>query len=221
MKKTAMFQLERAEKQFLNLYRLVREREGSLSSEAKIVQYGSVLRYFMKFLQGSHKYSPAIWTIVYRVDVKLGDIYYEEALQNQDNSRYFLAAEYYTQALTFAQQKAEKQYVLSALKDVYYYLNDEEALVQVEKTWAENHDKKDRYTAFVLLAQNTENTKVKAMFLSFALNEVMEQEESFYDKYQDTLDVCSQLVVLYELLGEKEKAVYVKNLRQNTLKLLN
>jgi len=221
MKKMAQFQLERVEKQFLNLYKVVREREHSLSNEAKIVQYGSVLRYFMKFLQNSSKYSPAVFTILYRIDVKLGDIYYEEALQNQDNSRYFLAAEYYTQALSFAKQKGEKQYVLSALRDVYYYLKDEEALVEVEKTWAENHDKKDRYTAFVLLAQNTEDAKTKAMFLSLALNEVMEQEESFYDKYQDTLDVCSQLVVLYELLGEKEKAVYVKNLRQNTLKLLN
>lgn len=216
-----MFQLERAEKQFLNLYKMVREREKALTNDAKIVQYGAVLRYFMKFLQGRYKYSPAIWSILYRIDIKLGDIYYEEALQNQDNSRYFLAAEYYTQALSFAHQAEEKQHVLLALKDVYYYLNDEEALVQVQKTWAESHDKKDRYTAFMLLAQNTDKTKIKAMFLSLALNEVMEQEESFYDKYQDTLDVCSQLAVLYELLGEKEKAVYVKNLRQNTLKLLN
>ena len=221
MKKIARFQLERAEKQFLNLYRVVREREKTLSNEAKIVQYGAVLRYFMKFLQNTRKYSPAVETILYRVDVKLGDIYYEEGLQNQDNGRYFLAAEYYTQALSFARQRDEKQHVLLALKDIYYYLNDEGALIQVEKTWAENHDKKDRYTAFMLLAQNTERAEVKAMFLSLALNEVMEQEESFYDKYQDTLDVCSQLAVLYELLGEKEKAVYVENLRQNTLKLLN
>jgi hypothetical protein len=221
MNKTAQFQIERAEKQFLNLYRMVREREESLTNDAKIVQYGAVLRYFMKFLQSSHKYSSAVLTILYRIDVKLGDIYYEEALQNQDNSRYFFAAEYYTQALSFAREQQEKQYVLVALKNVYYSLNDENALIQVEKTWAENHSKKDRYTAFMLLAQNSSDAKIKAMFLSSALNEVMEQEESFYDKYQDTLDVCSQLAVLYDLLGEKEKAVYVKNLRQNTLKLLN
>lgn len=221
MNKTAQFQIERAEKQFLNLYRMVREREESLTNDAKIVQYGAVLRYFMKFLQSSQKYSSAVLTILYRIDVKLGDIYYEEALQNQDNSRYFFAAEYYTQALSFAREQQEKQYVLVALKNVYYSLNDENALIQVEKTWAENHSKKDRYTAFMLLAQNSSDAKIKAMFLSSALNEVMEQEESFYDKYQDTLDVCSQLAVLYDLLGEKEKAVYVKNLRQNTLKLLN
>lgn len=221
MKKIAVFQSERAEKQFLNLYKMVREREKTLTNDAKIVQYGAVLRYFMKFLQDSYKNSSTVSGILYYINVKLGDIYYEEALQNQDNGRYFLAAEYYTQALSFACQQEEKRRILLTLKDVYYYLNDEEALVQVEKTWAENHDKKDKYTAFMLLAQNSSKARIKAMFLSCALNEVMEQEESFYDKYQDTLDVCSQLAVLYELLGEKEKAVYVKNLRQNTLKLLN
>lgn len=221
MKKAVFAQSKYAEKQFLNLYRIVREREASLSTDAKIMQYGAVLRYFIKFLQNKPNYSSAVWAVLYRIDIKLGDIYYQEALQNQDNSRYFLAADYYTQALSFARRLEERLYVLAALKDVYYYLNDEDALVQVQKNWAENHEKKDRYTAYVLLAQNTGNIRIKAMFLSCALNEVAEQEESFYDKYQDTLDVCSQLAVLYELLGEKEKGNYVKNLRQNTLKLLN
>ena len=30
------------------------------------------------------------------------------------------------------------------LKDLYYYLGDEDALVKIEKTWAENHEKEDR-----------------------------------------------------------------------------
>jgi len=206
---------------FIALYKVVREREGYLSNEAKIVQYGAVLHYFTKFLKSNETNSVALRTILYQVNVKLGDIYYEEALQNQDNGRYFLATAYYGQALSYARQTIEKNRVLTALKNVYYYLDDEEALVKVEETWAENHDKKDRFSAYMYLAQNTEQPQVKTIFLAKALDEVMEQDESFYTKYQDTLDICSQLIVLYGLLGEKNKAEQIANLRKETLKLLN
>ena len=73
----------------------------------------------------------------------------------------------------------------------------------------------------MLLAQNAETPQVKAQFLEKALNEVMGQDESLYAKYQDTLYICSQLAAIYELQGEKEKALRVKKLRKSTLKLLN
>ena len=73
----------------------------------------------------------------------------------------------------------------------------------------------------MFLAQNAEMPHIKATFLEKALNEVMEQDESFYTKYQDTLNICSQLLAIYELLGDKDKANRIKKLRENTLKLLN
>lgn len=209
-----------SEKHFLHLYKVVKEREHYLSNEAKIVQYNALLRYFMKFLQGRESYPPFILGILYRIDIKLGDIYYEDGLQNQDNSRYFLAIEYYNQALSYARKTEEQNRVLLALKDIYYYLDDKEAFFKVEKSWADNHDKKDRFWAYMLSAKNAEQPRMKIFFLECALNAVVAQDESFYTKYQDTLDICCQLTVLYELLGENEKAARVQKLRDNTLKLL-
>ena len=108
-----------------------------------MVQYSALLRYFMKFLQQKEEYTANVAAILYWTYTKLGDIYYEDALQNQDNSKYFLAAEYYNQSLAYARSAEEKSRVLLVLKDIYYYLNDEDAYVRVEETWAENHDKED------------------------------------------------------------------------------
>ena len=102
-----------------------------------------------------------------------------------------------------------------------YYLNDEDAYVKVEETWAETHEKEDRFAAYMLLAQNADVLQLKAQFLEKALDGVMEQKGSIYEKYQDTLNVCSQLAAIYELQGDKEKAFRIKKLRESTLNLLN
>jgi hypothetical protein len=206
---------------FLQLYKTIQEREKFLSDEAKIIQYTGVLRYFMKFLQQNEEYSHDVKSILFRVNVKIGDVYYKEAVKTQDNSRYFLALEYYNQAMSYANRQDEKNRVLLALKDIYYYLNDEDALIKVEESWAENQQAEDKFFAYMFLAQNSENPKIKASFLEKALDEVMRQESSFYAKYQDTLNICSQLLAIYELLGEKEKVIRIKKLRENTLRLLN
>ncbi len=221
MLKTAVTKEDNAESRFMRLYKMVQERERHLSNEAKVAQYSAILRYFMKFLQQNEGYTANVAAILYWTYVKLGDIYYEDALQNQDNSKYFLAAEYYNQSLAYAHSAEEKNRVLLALKDIYYYLNDEEAFLKVEETWAENHDKEDKFSAYMLLAQNAGTPQIKARFLEKALDEVMNQDESFYTKYQNTLYICSQLAAIYELQGEKEKALRIKKLRESTLKLLN
>ncbi len=209
------------EKRFLHLYNTVQERERFMSNDAKIVQYSAVLRYFMKFLQQSDVYTSGVASVLFGIYVKLGDIYYEEGLQTQDNSRYFLAAEYYNQALTYAHKAEEKEKVLLALKDIYYYVNDENAFIKVEETWAENHNKEGRFGAYMFLARNAEQPYIKAKFLEKALDEIMERDGTFYAKYQDTLNITSQLSAIYELLGEKDKALRIKKLRESTLKLLN
>lgn len=207
--------------QFFKLYKTVQEREKYMSNNAKIIQYGAVIRYFMRFLQGKEEYSENIRVVLFWTYAKLGDIYYEEALQNQDNSKYFLAVEYYNQSLVYAHNIEEKNRILFILKEIYYYLGDEDALVKIEETWAENHKKEDKYSAYMLLAKSAETPRIKILFLEKALIEVMSQDESFYTKYQDTLNVCSQLMVLYDLLGDVEQARRIKRLREKTLKLLN
>ncbi len=209
------------ETQFLRLYKTIQERERFMNNGAKIIQYGAIIRYFVKFLQGREEYSQNVRIVLFWVYAKLGDIYYEEALQNQDNSKYFLAIEYYNQSLVYAHNIEEKNRILFMLKEIYYYLGDEEALVKIEETWAENHKKEDKYSAYMLLAKSAETPRVKILFLEKALIEVTSQDESFYTKYQDTLNICSQLMVLYDLLGDKEQAKRIKGLRDKTLKLLN
>ena len=209
------------ENNFLQLYKTVQEREKFLSDEAKIVQYMGVLRYFIKFLQQKDDFSQNIKDILFVTNVKIGDVYYKEAVKTQDNSRYFLASEYYNQALAYASKQEDKNRVLLVLKDIYYYLNDEDALIKVEEAWAENHQLEDKFFAYMFLAQNSDDPRFKANFLEKALDEVMKQDSGFYAKYQDTLNICSQLLAIYELLGEKEKVIRIKKLRENTLRLLN
>ncbi len=221
MLNTTVSQKYNSEQRFLQLYHMVQEREKYMNNNAKIIQYGAVLRYFMKFLQQNENYTTKISAVLLGIYMKLGDIYYEEGLQTQDNSRFFLAAEYYNQALAYADKREEKEHILLSLKDIYYYVNDEEAFIKVEETWAENHHKEGRFDAYMFLAQNAEKTYIKAKFLEKALDEIMTQNENFYAKYQNTLDISSQLAAIYELQGEKDKALRIKKLRENTLKLLN
>lgn len=210
-----------SENKFFNLYKIVQERESFLSNDAKIVQYNAILNFYMKFLQQNESVSPSIMTVLFWIYVKLGDIYYEEALQSQDNSKYFLAVGYYNQSLLYTRYPEERNRVLLALKDIYYYIGDEDALVKVEESWAENHNEKDKFAAYMLLAKAAEVPQIKVLFLEKALDEVMRQDESFYTKYQDTLNVCSQLIAIYELLGDNDKVKRVRDLRERTLKLLN
>ena len=210
-----------SENKFFNLYKIVQERESFLSNDAKIVQYNVILNFYMKFLQSNERVSPSIMTVLFWIYVKLGDIYYEEALQSQDNSKYFLAVGYYNQSLLYTRYPEERNRVLLALKDIYYYIGDEDALVKVEESWAENHNEKDKFAAYMLLARTAEVPQIKVLFLEKALDEVMRQDESFYTKYQDTLNVCSQLIAIYELLGDNDKVKRVRDLRERTLKLLN
>lgn len=213
--------IRNSENKFFNLYKIVQERESFLSNDAKIVQYNAILNFYMKFLQQNESVSPSIMTVLFWIYVKLGDIYYEEALQSQDNSKYFLAVGYYNQSLLYTRYPEERNRVLLALKDIYYYIGDEDALVKVEESWAENHNEKDKFAAYMLLAKIAEVPQIKVLFLEKALDEVMRQDESFYTKYQDTLNVCSQLIAIYELLGDNDKVKRVRDLRERTLKLLN
>lgn len=217
----AEIKYDSAENRFLYLYKTARGREDYLGEEAQIAQYSALLRFFMRFLQQKDRHSAKVYEALRRIYTKLGDIYYQDALQNQDNSKYFQAAEYYNQSLAYARNAEEKRHILLLLKDIYYYLNDDDAYVRVEETWAENHEKEDKFAAYMILAQNEETPQIKAQFLEKALNEIMSQDGSFYAKYQNTLDICSQLAAIYELQGEKEKALRVKKLREQTLKLLN
>lgn len=209
------------EARFLRLYKIVQEREAYMSNEAKISQYNTILNFFMKFLQDNGDYSVNIQTILFWTYVKLGDVYYNEGTKESDNSKYFIAIEYYNQALLYSRCTEEKNRVLTALKDLYYYLGDEDALVKIEKTWAENHEKEDRFSAYTFLAESANIPQIKVLFLEKALDEVIEQDKNFYAKYQDTLNICSQLIVLYELLGDKKQIQRIKDLRERTLKLLN
>ena len=209
------------EKKFFGLYKVVLEREKFLSESALILQYNTVLEYFFKFLYNSQNVSGKAKTIIYWCYVRLGDIFYEKGLQTQDNNKYFIAVDYYNQALIYANNFDEKNRILLRLKDIYYYLDDKDALLKVGEALIENLDKRDRFSAYIMLAQNTDSSKFKAMLLEKALNEVTKQEMSFYNKYQDTLNVCSQLIVLYELLGENDKLQRIRDLQNNTLKLLN
>ncbi len=217
----ANLKTQNSENKFFNLYKIVQERESFLSNDAKIVQYNVILNFYIKFLQQNESVSPNIRTILFWIYVKLGDIYYEEALQSQDNSKYFLAVGYYNQSLLYARYPEERNRALLALKDIYYYIGDEESLVKIEESWAENHNEKDKFAAYMLLAKTAEIPQIKVLFLEKALDEVMRQDESFYTKYQDTLYVCSQLIAIYELLGDSDKVKRVRDLREKTLKLLN
>lgn len=214
-------QYNEVEKKFLQMYKVIQEREDFLSNDAKMLQYIGIIRYFTKFIQSKDKYSSEVKYILFWVNVKIGDIYYNQAVQNSDNNMYFLAIEYYNQALLFASNNDERDRVLLILKEIYMALNDEDAFLKVEESWAENRQNEDKFFAYTYLAEKTEDPVDKAKFLEKALDVVMNQDESFYTKYQDTLNICSQLLAIYEILGEKEKVIRVKKLREETLKLLS
>lgn len=209
------------ETQFINLYKMVLERENFLTNDAKILQYNAVLEYFFKFLEKNNVVSKSVLNVLFGCYMKMGDVFYNEGIQLLENNKLFLAVDYYNQALKFAQSETEKNRILDMLKNVYSFLDDKEALIKVEESWAENQDARDRFSAYMLLAKEADNPKDKAMLLEKALNEVTKQEMSFYNKFQDTLNVCSQLIVLYELLKEKDKLQKIRKLQEDTLKLLN
>ena len=120
---------QNSESEFFRLYKIIQERESFLSNEAKITQYKTILNFYIKFLQQNEKVSQNVKTILFWIYAKLGDIYYEEALQSQDNSQYFLAVGYYNKSLLYACYPEERNRVLLALKDIYYYIGDEDALI--------------------------------------------------------------------------------------------
>ena len=213
--------IKNTENKFVDLYKMVQERESFLNNDAKILQYGVVLEYFYKFLDKGGRLSDNVLAVLFWCYIKIGDVFYDEGVYKQDNNKFFMAVDYYNQALKYAKSNEEKNRILLMLREVYSYLNDKDAMLKIEENWVENQDTRDRFSAYMSLASSTDNLKDKAMLLEKALNEVTKQEMSFYNKYQDTLNVCSQLIALYELLNEESKLQRIKTLQKNTLNLLN
>lgn len=220
MIKSLTTKTDNLEKRFLRLYQTIHKREKYLSKNALIVQYSTLLRFFMKFLQIKDNYHYNVEFVLFLIYEKLGAIYYEDAQIERNNSKYFLSTEYYNQALTYARNVDDKNRILLALKDIYYYLNDEDACIRVEESLAENHELQDKYQAYLVLAQNTDAPHIKVKFLEKALDLAIQQEENFYEKYKDLLFIYSQLIMVYELLGEKDNAFKIKRLQENMLKRL-
>ncbi len=212
---------EDAKIKFMQLYNIMVEREKYLDDEAKVAQYASILRFYMKYLQAHDNNGHEVGLILYWIYVKLGDIYNAEAFDSNDIAKFYLSLEYYNLSLPYAPNKEERKNVLLSLKDIYYKLDDKEAYHKVEEMWVENHNKENKFEAYMILAQNAQTPDIKAKFLEKSLDEVMSKKDEFINKYQDTLYVCGQLIAIYEIMNENEKVIRIKKLRDNTLSLLN
>ena len=57
--------IKNTENKFVDLYKMVQERESFLSNDAKILQYGVVLEYFYKFLYKGGRLSDNVLAVLF------------------------------------------------------------------------------------------------------------------------------------------------------------
>lgn len=212
----------RSDSDLLKVYRAAFERAKYLKDiDDKLLAYNEVISYCANAKQCVSDDTIKRNQILFWTYSNIGDIFLERNAQAPQADNYFYAVQYYQNALEFSKTEQDKHITLEKLAHVYGELQDAANRRKTIEQIALCQDAPFKRQAFVNLADTTDDLRLQAKYLEYALNFITEENISTLEKYQNTLSICARLLDIYAASKNKKNYDRVKELQKATLALLN
>lgn len=204
------------------MYRTAYEKVKYLKDiDDKLLAYNEVINYCANSKQCKTDDSIKRNQILFWTYNNIGDMFIERNSDLPTADNYIYAVQYYQNALEFSKTSNDKHNILEKIAHVYGELQDERGWRRAVEQIALMADDNMKRQAFVELAQGTDDIKLQAKYLENALNFVTEENVSVLEKCKNTLNICSNLLEIYQHTKNKKAYERIKTLQKNTLELLD
>jgi len=151
----------------------------------------------------------------------IGDMFLERNNHEPHADNYIYAVQYFQNALEFGKTSEDKQQTLEKMAHVYGELQDEDGWQRTMEQIALSREDAMKRQSFVALAHETDDVRLQAKYLEYALNFVTKENVSVLEKCRNTLDICARLLDIYSFTRDYKSHERIKNLQKSTLELLN
>ena len=206
----------------LKIYRAASERAKYLQDiDDKLLAYNEVISYCANAKQCVQDDSIKRNQILFWTYSNIGDMFLERNARTPMADNYLYAVQYYENALEFSKTESDKHHTLEKLAHVYGELQDEKNWRKTIEQLALLQDTPLKRQAFVELADTTDDIRLQAKYLEYALNFVTEEDVSVLEKCQNTLSICARLLEIYKTTKSTKNYERVRNLQKVTLEMLN
>lgn len=217
-----------AEKQFktavdlMKIYRAAYEKSKYLQDiDDKLLAYNEVINYCADSKLCQRDDSIKRNQILFWTYNNIGDMFLEKNNEQPDAHNHIYAVQYYQNALEFTKSIRDKRQVLEKIMHIYGELQDESGWRRAAEQIALIEDDGMKRQMFVELANGTDDIKLQAKYLEYALNFVTEENVSVQEKCKNTLEICARLLDIYLYSKSRKNYERIKELQKNTLELLN
>ncbi len=206
----------------LKIYRMASERVKYLRDiDDKLLAYNEVISYCADSKLCIKDETVKRNQILFWTYSNIGDMFIERNTHTPQADNYIYAVQYYENALEFSRSEAEKRATLEKLAHVYGELQDEKSWRKTVEQIALSQDNLYKRQAFVELADTTDDIRLQAKYLEYALDFITAENISILEKCQNTLSICARLLEIYAAAKSKTNYERVKELQKKTLELLN
>ena len=206
----------------VKIYRAAAERVKYLQDiDDKLLAYNEVITYCAHAKQCIADDSVKRNQILFWTYSNIGDMFLERNTHTPMADNYLYAVQYYENALEFCKTESDKHHTLEKLAHVYGELQDEKSWRKTVEQIALSQDNLYKRQAFVELADTTDDIRLQAKYLEYALDFITAENISILEKCQNTLSICARLLEIYAAAKSKTNYERVKELQKKTLELLN
>jgi len=151
----------------------------------------------------------------------IGNLFLQKNSYSFDFQNMTHAIEAYQNALIFSNTSENQTEILRKIRDIYHALEDEDGYFKTSSKLADLVDDTLKMQIFLNLANVARSKTEEAYFLEKALSFVSKEDVSFLTKCQNTLNLCSKLLDIYESTGKRLDVVRIKSIQEKTQNQIN
>lgn len=210
------------ESDLLKRYKAANERAKYFSDiDDKLLEYNNVINFCAASKNCSRKNSLKRNQILLWTYENIADLFLQKNLNNFQTNNQLYALEYFENALSFARKDNEKIKILKKMRDIYQILSDQNGYYKISEELIKLIDDALKVDYFLELADLASNKTEEIFFLEQALKLVTPNKISKLKECEKTLIVCSRLLEIYEKADQKADILRIKNIKEETRKLIN
>lgn len=186
----------------------------------KVMAYNDIINYCTSLAECRNDESIKHHQILFWTYNNIGDIFMIKHTKLPHRQNCLHALQYYYDSLSFAHTASEKRATLEKIACIYSEMQDEQGRRQILEQIAISEENCMKRQAFTELAKQTDDIKLQAKYLEYALTFVMAENISVLEKGENILKICARLLQIYKHTKSRKHYRRIKELEQNTRELL-
>lgn len=205
----------------LKAYRQAHKRADlMLDIDDKVLAYNNIINYCTSRSECRNDESIKHHQILFWTYNNIGDMFMIKNAKHPNRQNYLQALQYYHDSLSFAHTASEKRATLEKIAHIYTEMHDETGRRKILEQIAISEENCMKRQAFTELAKQTDDIKLQAKYLEYALTFVMAENISVLEKGENILKICARLLHIYKHTKSGKHYRRIKELEQNTRELL-